>query len=104
MSLLKEGIYLRQYAQVNPLQAYTSEGYEMFDNLLATIDLDISRYLLNAEIRQNTEREQVIHGTPNEDKSKVKKETPKRVKKIGRNQMCPCGSGLKYKNCCGRNK
>ncbi len=103
MSLLREGIYLRQYAQENPLQAYTAEGYEMFDNLLATIDMDISRYLLNAEIRQNTEREQVIKGTPNEDKSKTKKQTPKRVKKIGRNDPCPCGSGKKYKNCCGRN-
>ncbi len=103
MSLLREGIYLRQYAQENPLQAYTAEGYEMFDNLLATIDMDISRYLLNAEIRQNTEREQVIKGTPNEDKSKVKKQSPKRVKKIGRNDPCPCGSGKKYKQCCGKN-
>lgn len=103
MSLLREGIYLRQYAQENPLQAYTAEGYEMFDNLLATIDMDISRYLLNAEIRQNTEREQVIKGTPNEDRSKTKKQTPKRVKKIGRNDSCPCGSGKKYKNCCGKN-
>ena len=103
MSLLREGIYLRQYAQENPLQAYTAEGYEMFDNLIATIDMDISRYLLNAEIRQNTEREQVIKGTPNEDKSKVKKQTPKRVQKVGRNDPCPCGSGKKYKNCCGKN-
>ena len=102
MSLLREGIYLRQYAQENPLQAYTAEGYEMFDNLIATIDMDISRYLLNAEIRQNTEREQVIKGTPNEDKSKVKKQTPKRVQKVGRNDPCPCGSGKKYKNCCGK--
>ena len=103
MSLLREGIYLRQYAQENPLQAYTSEGYEMFDNLIATINMDISRYLLNAEIRQNTEREQIIKGTPNEDKSKVKKQTPKRVKKVGRNDPCPCGSGKKYKQCCGKN-
>ncbi len=103
MSLLREGIYLRQYAQENPLQAYTAEGYEMFDNLLATIDMDISRYLLNAEIRQNTERKQVINGTPNEDKSKTKKQTPKRVKKVGRNEPCPCGSGKKYKQCCGKN-
>ena len=102
MSLLREGIYLRQYAQENPLQAYTAEGYEMFDNLLATIDMDISRYLLNAEIRQNTERKQVINGTPNEDKSKTKKQTPKRVKKVGRNEPCPCGSGKKFKNCCGK--
>ena len=104
MSLLREGIYLRQYAQENPLRAYTSEGYEMFDNLIATIDQDISRYLTNAEIRQNVKREQTIKGTTNEDKSKVKKQTPKRVKKIGRNEKCPCGSGLKYKNCHGKNE
>ena len=104
MSLLREGIYLRQYAQENPLRAYTSEGYEMFDNLIATIDQDISRYLTNAEIRQNVKREQTIKGTTNEDKSKVKKQTPKRVKKIGRNEKCPCGSGLKYKNCHGTNE
>ena len=103
MSLLREGIYLRQYAQENPLRAYTSEGYEMFDNLIATIDQDISRYFDNAEIRQNVKREQTIKGTTNEDKSKVKKQTPKRVKKIGRNEKCPCGSGKKYKNCCGKN-
>ncbi len=102
MSLLREGIYLRQYAQENPLRAYTSEGYEMFDNLIATIDQDISRYLTNAEIRQNVKREQTIKGTTNEDKSKVKKQTPKRVKKIGRNEKCQCGSGKKYKYCHGR--
>jgi len=102
MSLLREGITLRQYAQEDPLRAYTAEGYEMFDNLLATIDKDISRYLVNAEIRQNTEREQVIKGNAVEDKTKVKKATPKRVNKIGRNENCPCGSGKKYKNCCGK--
>ncbi|MBR3198408.1 MAG: preprotein translocase subunit SecA [Bacilli bacterium] len=102
MSLLREGIYLRQYAQEDPLRAYTAEGYEMFDNLLAAIAQDTTRYLLNAEIRQNVEREQVIEGTPNEDKSKNKKQTPKRVKKVGRNDPCPCGSGKKYKQCCGK--
>ena len=102
MSLLREGIYLRQYAQEDPLRAYTAEGYEMFDNLLAAIAQDTTRYLLNAEIRQNVEREQVIEGTPNEDKSKNKKQTPVRVKKVGRNDPCPCGSGKKYKQCHGK--
>ena len=102
MSILREGIGLRQYAQENPLRAYTAEGYEMFDNLLATIDKDVSRYLLNAEIRQNTEREQVIKGNAVEDRSKLKKATPKRVSKVGRNDPCPCGSGKKYKQCCGK--
>ena len=102
MSILREGIYLRQYAQEDPLRAYTAEGYEMFDNLLAAISQDTTRYLLNAEIRQNVEREQVIKGQTNEDKSKAKKKTPVRNKKVGRNDMCPCGSGRKYKQCCGK--
>ena len=102
MSLLREGIYLRQYAQEDPLRAYTAEGYEMFDTLLAAISQDVTRYLINAEIRQNVEREQVIQGTPNEDKSKNKKKAPVRVKKVGRNDPCPCGSGKKYKQCHGK--
>ena len=102
MSLLREGIHLRSYAQENPLRAYTAEGYEMFDNLLDIIDMDITRFLLNAEVRQNTEREQVIKGQAVEDPNKIKKRQPKRTNKIGRNDPCPCGSGKKYKQCCGK--
>ena len=103
MSLLREGIGLRGYAQENPLRAYTKEGYEMFDNLLDTIDMDITRFLVKAEIRQNVERQQVAKGKAVENPNKVKKQQPKRVKKIGRNDPCPCGSGKKYKQCCGKN-
>ncbi len=103
MSLLREGIGLRGYAQENPLRAYTKEGYEMFDNLLDTIDMGITRFLVKAEIRQNVERQQVIKGKAVENPNKVKKQQPKRVKKIGRNDPCPCGSGKKYKQCCGKN-
>lgn len=102
MSLLREGIGLRGYAQENPLRAYTAEGYEMFDNLLDVIDTDVTRLLVNAEVRQNTERQQVIKGNAVEDPTKVKKQSPKRVKKVGRNDLCPCGSGKKYKQCCGK--
>ena len=102
MSLLREGIGLRGYAQENPLRAYTKEGYEMFDNLLDTIDMDITRFLVKAEVRQNVERQQVIKGKAVENPNKVKKQQPKRVKKVGRNEPCPCGSGKKYKNCCGK--
>ena len=102
MSLLREGIGLRGYAQENPLRAYTKEGYEMFDNLLDTIDMDVTRFLVKAEIRQNIEREQVAKGKAVENPNKVKKQQPKRVKKIGRNDPCPCGSGKKYKQCCGK--
>ena len=102
MSLLREGIYLRGYAQENPLRAYTAEGYEMFDNLLDIIDTDITRFLIHAEVRQNTERKQVAKGQAVEDPNKIKKRQPKRVKKVGRNEPCPCGSGKKYKQCCGK--
>ena len=101
MEHLRDGIGLRGYAQTNPLQAYTMEGYEMFDNLLNNIDSKISLYLLKAEITQNTERKQTIVGKAQDGKEKLKS-TPKTSKKIGRNDPCPCGSGKKYKNCCGK--
>ena len=101
MEHLKEGIGLRGYSQTNPVQAYTMEGFELFDKLLDKIDNDISIFLLKAEIRQNTEMKQTIKGNANDGKEKVKS-TPKKVTKIGRNDPCPCGSGKKYKNCCGK--
>ncbi len=102
MSHLREGIHLRGYAQENPLRAYTKEGYELFDQLLMTIDRETTVYLMKAEIRQNVERKQVIKGEAVSNKEKETKSTPKRVKKVGRNELCPCGSGKKYKQCCGK--
>ena len=101
MEHLKEGIGLRGYSQTNPVQAYTMEGFELFDKLLDKIDNDISVFLLKAEIRQNTEMKQTIKGSANDGKETIKS-TPKKVTKIGRNDPCPCGSGKKYKNCCGK--
>ncbi len=101
MEHLKEGIGLRGYSQTNPVQAYTMEGFELFDRLLDKIDNDISIFLLKAEIRQNTEMKQTIKGSANDGKEKIKS-TPKKVTKIGRNDPCPCGSGKKYKQCCGK--
>ena len=102
MEHLKEGIGLRGYGQVNPVQAYTMEGFELFEDLLTRIDNQIATFLLNAEIRQNVTRKQTLDGKANDGKEK-EKATPKRVNKIGRNEPCPCGSGKKYKNCCGKN-
>ena len=101
MEHLKEGIGLRGYGQVNPVQAYTMEGFELFEDLLTRIDNQIATFLLNAEIRQNVTRKQTLDGKANDGKEK-EKATPKRVNKIGRNDPCPCGSGKKYKNCCGK--
>ena len=101
MAHLREGIGLRGYSD-NPLRAYTVEGFELYEDMLDKIDRETTMTLLNAEIRQNVERKQVIKGQAVEDSTKTKKSTPKRVKKIGRNEPCPCGSGKKYKNCCGK--
>ena len=102
MSHLREGIHLRGYAQEDPLRAYTTEGYELFDRLLYTIDKETTIYLLRAEVRQNTERKEVAKGEAVRDPQKEKKRQPKKVKKVGRNDPCPCGSGKKYKQCCGK--
>ncbi len=102
MEALKEGVGLRGYAQTNPLQVYALEGFQMFDRMMATISEEISRFLLNAEIRQNIEREEVKNIHLNDGKE-ILKSKPKRVEsKIGRNDPCPCGSGKKYKQCCGK--
>ena len=102
MSHLREGIHLRSYAQNNPLREYKNEGYVLFDELLSKIDSQTTTYLLKAEVRQNSERKKVAEGVANENKEKTKKAAPKRVSKIGRNETCPCGSGKKYKQCCGK--
>ena len=101
MSGLREGIGLRGYGNVNPLQAYTMEGYELFDNMLARINKDVSIYLLKAEIRQNIERKEVVKKKITND-GKDAKRVQKKSDKVGRNDPCPCGSGKKYKNCCGK--
>ena len=101
MSHLREGVGLRGYANVNPLDAYTKEGYTLFDNMLNKINSDISIYLLKSEIRQNTERKEVVKKViTNDGKDTIK--TSKKSNKIGRNDPCPCGSGKKYKQCCGK--
>ncbi|HHX16558.1 MAG TPA: preprotein translocase subunit SecA [Mollicutes bacterium] len=102
MEHLREGIGLRGYAQENPLQAYVSEGFELFEEMLAKIDEQTTIYILKAEIKQNLEAKEVAKIGTNEDKSKTIKKQPKRSTKVGRNEPCPCGSGKKYKQCCGK--
>ena len=102
MEALKEGVGLRGYAQSNPLQVYALEGFELFDRMLATISGEISNFLLNAEIRQNIEREEVKNIKTNDGKEGVKSTPKKNTNKVKRNDPCPCGSGKKYKMCCGK--
>lgn len=101
MDHLREGVSLRGYANEDPLQAYIREGFELFDKMLDNICKDTTLYLLKAEIRQNLQAKQV-KGSTNEAKEQGVKKTIKKGKKIGRNDMCPCGSGRKYKMCCGK--
>ena len=103
MSHLREGIYLRGYAQEDPLRAYTMEGFNMFDSMLQKIDKDVAIFLLKAEIRQNIERKETNKKmiTNDSETSEIKKK-PVRKQKIGRNDPCPCGSGKKYKQCHGK--
>jgi preprotein translocase subunit SecA len=74
----------------------------MFEDMLAKIDEQTSIYLLKAQIRQNLETKEVAKVSTNEDKSKTINRQPKKATKVGRNDPCPCGSGKKYKHCCGK--
>ena len=103
MAHLREGIYLRGYGQEDPLRAYTIEGYNLFDKMLQNVDRDVTVSLLKSEIRQNIERKEKKEKLITNDPDKGDKKQPKKVgKKIGRNDPCPCGSGKKYKQCCGK--
>ncbi len=103
MEHLKEGIGLRGYAQTNPLQAYALEGYDIFDKMQDNIDASIVNFLLKVNININIKKEPIQKGITNDGKEHLKKEpTVNKNKKIGRNDLCPCGSGKKYKQCCGK--
>ena len=105
MQELRQGIRLRAYAQVNPIDAYKKESLEMFEEMISAIQDETVRRIFSARIKSEAEvkRERVAEGivaTTAGDGS-VKKQ-PRKVQKIGRNGPCPCGSGKKYKQCCGR--
>ena len=102
MSHLREGIHLRGYAQEDPLRAYTMEGFDLFDSMLQKIDKDVSILLLKAEVRHNIERKEVSKKKITNDSDDTAKSTPKKSTKVGRNAPCPCGSGKKFKQCCGK--
>ena len=107
MQELRQGIRLRAYAQVNPIDAYKKESLEMFEEMISAIQDETVRRIFSARIKSEAEvkRERVAEGivaTTAGDGS-VKKQ-PRKVQKIGRNDPCPCGSGKKYKQCCGKDK
>ncbi|MCP8617612.1 preprotein translocase subunit SecA [Salirhabdus salicampi] len=106
MDQLRQGIHLRAYGQTDPLREYQMEGFAMFEQMIASIEEEVTRYIMKAQIRENLQRQEVVKGATavsggnhREQKKRkpvVKKET------VRRNDPCPCGSGKKYKQCCGR--
>ncbi|MTK14048.1 MAG: preprotein translocase subunit SecA [Clostridiaceae bacterium] len=104
MDHLKRGIGLRAYRQQDPAQAYQFEGSEMFEEMIYNIKLETIKYLFHVQIQKAPERERVVKETHTNqvDDDSVKKQPVKKEKTTGRNDPCPCGSGKKYKNCCGR--
>ena len=105
MDQLRQGIGLAAYGQRDPLVEYKMNGYEMFDEMTQNIKEETVRLLFHVRVEQKVEREQVAKVTSTNKDDTVKKGPVKRENaKIYPNDPCPCGSGLKYKNCCGRNK
>ena len=106
MADLRQGIRLRAYAQTDPIIAYKKESLDMFEEMISAIQSETVRRLYSVRIKKDQEikRERVAKATGESvgGGGTVKKQ-PRRVQKIGRNDPCPCGSGKKYKNCCGRN-
>lgn len=106
MDQLRQGIHLRAYGQTDPLREYQNEGFAMFEDMVAAVREDVAKYALKAEIRSNLQREEVAKGqavNPKEDggAAKPKKMPVRKATTVGRNDLCPCGSGKKYKNCHG---
>ncbi|WP_411333938.1 preprotein translocase subunit SecA [Metabacillus indicus] len=108
MDQLRQGIHLRAYGQTDPLREYQMEGFAMFESMIASIEEDAAKYIMKAEIRNNLQREEVAKGQqavhPKEGDEAPKKKPVKKQMEIGRNDACVCGSGKKYKNCCGSGK
>jgi preprotein translocase subunit SecA len=106
MEQLRQGIHLRAYGQTDPLREYQMEGYAMFENMIASIEEEVAKYIMKAEIHSNLERQEVAKGEavhPKEGEGEVKRKPYRKAVRIGRNDPCICGSGKKYKHCCGKN-
>lgn len=105
MDDLKEGIHLRSYAQKDPVVAFRMESYDMFDEMTATIRENTVKMMFTTVVRrrEDVERQAVakITATSSGGDDSTKKEPVRKTKKVGPNDPCPCGSGKKYKKCCG---
>lgn len=125
MEQLKNGIALRALGQQDPAVAYAKEGFDMFDEMISDIREETVKYCFNVTLETKTERHKVVKSenaskeefsgeqsgmgnmageAPSEEKAPKREPVKRKEPKIGRNDPCPCGSGLKYKNCCGKGK
>lgn len=125
MEQLKNGIGLRALGQQDPAVAYAKEGFDMFDEMISDIREETVKYCFNVTLETKTERHKVVKSenaskeefsgeqsgmgnmageAPSEEKTPKREPVKRKEPKIGRNDPCPCGSGLKYKNCCGKGK
>lgn len=109
MDQLRQGIHLRSYGQQNPLRDYQNEGHQLFDNMMMMIEEDVSKYILKSVItveddveRDKAKEYQGQHVSAEDGKEKAKPKPIVKGDQVGRNDPCPCGSGKKYKNCCGK--
>lgn len=107
MSSLRQSIGLQSYAQINPLREYQEIGFNTFNEMIATINDEVVLNVNRAVLRENLQREEQakVTGTnAGNDDSVKKKPVVKKTEKVGRNDPCPCGSGKKYKFCCGKDE
>ena len=103
MDQLRQGIGLQAYGQRDPVVEYKMAGYDMFDGMIAGIQEDTVRVMMHIKIEQEVKREQVVKPmATNKDDSAVKAPKKRADDKVYPNDPCPCGSGKKYKHCCGR--
>lgn len=103
MDQLREGIGLRGYGQKDPVVEYKIEGYEMFQNMIAAIHEDVVRYIFRVNVAPPQQEQQRRNVVENKYQEEGSQKPIRREQKVGRNDPCPCGSGKKYKKCCGRN-
>ena len=104
MEMLRQGIGLMAYGQRDPVVEYKMNAFEMFNNMITSIQEDTVRMLYHVHVEQKIEREQVakVTGTNKDDSAGPKKPDQRKEDKVYPNDPCPCGSGKKYKQCCGR--
>ena len=105
MDQLRQGIHLRAYGQDDPLHEYQIEGFNMFEEMIASIEDEVAKYMMKAQVRDNLQRQAVVKNTKavsGGQKEEKKRRPIVRKNRVGRNDPCPCGSGKKYKNCHGK--